>query len=216
MVWGLRVLLPSGTIRVRRGVSAPVALRGLFAGAFFGMESMVPLSMSQQHGYGPLAAGLPLACGGVAWATGSWWQGRESTGDEQERQVRLVRVGFALVTLCTLTVAVAAHPWAPAWLIYPAWAVGGLGAGMAMTTINVLLLRYTNDTDRGADSAALQLSDATSAALTTGVAGLLVAAAVRGALSYTTAFVTLGLAMTAVAFVGVLLAGRVRAPASLG
>jgi MFS family permease len=212
MVWGLRVLLPRGTFRVRRGVSAPVAVRGLFAGAFFGMESLVPLSMSQQHGYGPLAAGLPLACGGVAWATGSWWQGRDSAGDEQERRVRLVRVGFALVTLCALAVALAAHPWAPGWLIYPAWAVGGLGAGMAMTTANVLLLRYTNDADRGADSAALQLSDATSSALTTGVAGLLVAAAVRGALSYTTAFVSLGLAMAAVAFVGVLVAGRVRAP----
>jgi MFS family permease len=212
MVWGLRVLLPSGTFRVRRGVSAPVAVRGLFAGAFFGMESLVPLSMSQQHGYGPLAAGLPLACGGVAWATGSWWQGRDSAADEQERRVRLVRVGFALVTLCALAVAFAAHPWAPGWLIYPAWAVGGLGAGMAMTTANVLLRRYTNDADRGADSAALQLSDATSSALTTGVAGLLVAAAVRGALSYTTAFVSLGLAMAAVAFVGVLVAGRVRAP----
>jgi MFS family permease len=216
MVWGLRVLLPSGTFRVRRGVSAPVAVRGLFAGAFFGMESLVPLSMSQQHGYGPLAAGLPLACGGVAWATGSWWQGRDSTADEQERRVRLVRVGFALVTLCALAVAFAAHPWAPGWLIYPAWAAGGLGAGMAMTTANVLLLQYTNDADRGADSAALQLSDATSSALTTGVAGLLVAAAVRGALSYTTAFVSLGLAMAAVAFVGVLVAGRVRAPLTPG
>jgi MFS family permease len=213
MAWGLRVLLPAGTFQVRRGVSAPVAMRGLFAGAFFGMESIVPLSMSQQHGYGPLAAGLPLACGGVAWAVGSWWQGRDASGDEQERRVRLVRVGFTLVTACALAVAFAAHPWAPGWLIYPAWAAGGLGAGMAMTTANVLLLRYTNDADRGADSAALQLSDATSSALTTGVAGLLVAAAVRGSLGYTTAFVTLGLAMAAVAFVGVLLAGRVRAPA---
>jgi MFS family permease len=78
MVWGLRALLPPGTFRVRPGVSAPVALRGLFAGAFFGMESMVPLSMGEQHGYGPLAAGLPLACGGLAWALGSWWQGLDS------------------------------------------------------------------------------------------------------------------------------------------
>jgi MFS family permease len=190
-----------------------VALRGLFAGSFFGMESMVPLSMNQQDGYGPLAAGLPLACGGMAWAIGSWWQGRDSATDEQARRVRLMRTGFTLVTLCALAVALTAHPWAPGWLIYPAWAVGGLGAGMAMTTASVLLLRYTNDADRGADSAALQLSDATSSALTTGVAGLLVAAAVRGALTYTTAFVALGLAMAAVAFVGVLMAGQVRAPA---
>ena len=216
MVWGLRVLMPPGTFRVRRGVSAPVALRGLFAGAFFGMESMVPLSMGQQHGYGPLAAGLPLACGGLAWALGSWWQGRESTTPEETHRVRLIRAGFALVTVCALVVAVAAHPGVPGWLIYPAWAMGAFGAGMAVASASVLLLRYTNDADRGSDSAALQLSDATSSALTTGVAGVLVAAAVRGAVSYTTAFMSLALAMGAVAFVGVLLAGRVRAPESAG
>jgi MFS family permease len=216
MVWGLRALMPPGTFRVRRGVSAPVALRGLFAGAFFGMESMVPLSMGQQHGYGPLAAGLPLAAGGLAWASGSWWQGRESTVPEETRRVRLIRAGFGLVTVCALVVAVAAHPSVPGWLIYPAWAVGAFGAGMAVASASLLLLRYTNDADRGSDSAALQLSDATSSALTTGVAGVLVAAAVRGAVSYTTAFMSLALAMGAVAFVGLLLAGRVRAPESAG
>jgi MFS family permease len=216
MVWGLRVLLPKGTFRVSRGVSAPVALRGLFAGAFFGMESMVPLSMSEQHGYGPLAAGLPLACGGLAWALGSWWQGRDSNTVEDTRRVRLVRAGFALVTVAALAVALAAHPSAPGWLIYPAWAVGGFGAGMAVARISVVLLRYTTDADRGADSAALQLSDATASAMTTGVAGVLVAAAVRGAFSYTTAFMSLALAMAAIAFAGLLLSGRVRAPASLG
>jgi MFS family permease len=216
MLWGLRRLLPSGTFRVRRGVSAPVALRGLFAGAFFGMESMVPLSMSQQHHYGPLAAGLPLACGGLAWAVGSWWQGRESTSLEEDRRVWMIRAGFALVTACALVLAIAAHPSVPGWLIYPAWAIGAFGAGMAVASASVLLLRYTNDADRGADSAALQLSDATASALTTGIAGVLVAAAVRGAFSYTTAFMSLALAMAAVAFAGLLLAGRVRAPASLG
>jgi MFS family permease len=216
MVWGLRVLLPKGTFRVSRGVSAPVALRGLFAGAFFGMESMVPLSMSEQHGYGPLAAGLPLACGGLAWALGSWWQGRDSNTAEDTRRVRLVRAGFALVTVAALAVALAAHPSVPGWLIYPAWAAGGFGAGMAVARISVVLLRYTTDADRGADSAALQLSDATASAMTTGVAGVLVAAAVRGAFSYTTAFMSLALAMAAIAFAGLLLAGRVRAPASLG
>jgi MFS family permease len=216
MVWGLRVLMPPGTFRVRRGVSAPVALRGLFAGAFFGMESMLPLSMGQQHGYGPLAAGLPLAGGGLAWALGSWWQGRESTVPEETHRVRLIRAGFAFVTLCALLVALAAHPSVPGWLIYPVWAVGAFGAGMAVASASVLLLRYTNDADRGSDSAALQLSDATSSALTTGVAGVLVAAAVRGTVSYTTAFMSLALAMGAIAFVGLLLSGRVRAPASLG
>jgi MFS family permease len=212
MVWGLRVLLPRGTFRVRPGVSAPVALRGLFAGAFFGMESVVPLSLGQQHGYGPLAAGLPLACGGVAWASGSWWQGRDSRVPEPVRRVRLMRLGFALITSCAVMVVVVAHPSVPGWLIFPAWALGGLGAGMAMTGASVLLLKFTNEADRGSDSAALQLSDATASAVTTGIAGVFVAAAVRGLVGYTTAFVGIGGVMAVIAFVGLLVAGRVRDP----
>jgi len=214
LVWGLRTLLPAGTVRARRGVAAPVALRGLLAGAFFGVESIVPLSLNIQHGYSATAAGLPLACAGLTWALGSWWQGRETPGDEQERRVRLVRAGFAFLVLGAVLVAVSAQPAAPGWLIYPAWGLAGTGAGLAMTTVSVLLLKYTNDADRGADSAALQLSDATASAVSTGVAGVLVAAAARGALGYTAAFTVLDVAMAAVALVGVLAAGRVRAATS--
>jgi sugar phosphate permease len=98
------------------------------------------------------------------------------------------------------------------WLIFAAWALAGLGAGMTWSSIGVLLLRYTNDADRGADSAALQLSDAVSSALTTGVAGVLVAAAARGAFGYTTAFTMLDLTMAGVAGLGVAVAGRARPP----
>ncbi len=45
LVWGLRALLPQGTVRVHRGVSAAVAMRGLLAGSLFGVESMVPLTL---------------------------------------------------------------------------------------------------------------------------------------------------------------------------
>lgn len=212
LLWGLRTLLPAGTVRIRRGVGAPIALRGVLAGAFFGIESIVPLSMSVQHGYGATAAGLPLACSGLTWALGSWWQGRAPRGDEQTHRVRLVRTGFAFLVLAALAVAISAQPQAPGWLIYPAWGLAGVGAGLAMSTVSVLLLKYTTDADRGADSAALQLSDATASAVTTGIAGVLVAAAARGALGYTAAFTVLDVAMAAVALIGVLAATRVRAP----
>lgn len=212
LAWGLRRLLPAGTFRVRRGVPAPVALRGVLAGAFFGIESIVPLSLAVQHGYGATAAGLPLACSGLTWALGSWWQGRTPRGDEEEHRVRLVRTGFTLVAIGAVAVAFAVRPEHPGWLMYPAWCVGGLGAGLAMSTVSVLLLKYTNDRDRGTDSAALQLSDATSSAITTGIAGVLVAAAARATLGYTAAFTILALAMGAVAVLGAVAAGRVRAP----
>lgn len=212
LVWGLRTLLPAGTVRVRRGVAAPIAIRGLLAGSFFAVESLVPLSMSVQHGYSATAAGLPLACSGLTWAAGSWWQGRTGHADEQEHRVRLVRAGFGFVVVSAIAVAVTAQPSVPGWLIYPAWSLAGIGAGLTMTSASVLMLKYTNDADRGSDSAALQLSDATVSAVTTGVAGVLVAAAARAAIGYTAAFTILDLAMAGVAFIGVLVAGQVRAP----
>jgi MFS family permease len=212
LAWGLRTLLPPGTVVVRPGVSAAVAMRGLFAGAFFGVESMVPLTQSVQHGFGATVAALPLVVSGVAWWLGSWLQAREHGDDDPRRGVTLIRTGFALIAVAAVLVAVGAQPRMSGWLIFAAWALAGLGAGMTWSSIGVLLLRYTNDDDRGADSAALQLSDAVSSAVTTGVAGVLVATAARGVFGYTAAFTLLDLAMAGVAGLGVAVAGRARAP----
>ena len=210
VLWGLRGLLPPGTFRMRPGVGSAVALRGLLAGAFFGAEAVIPLMLSEQHGLGATAAGLPLAVSGIVWGIGSWWQGRDVPGDDLTRRVRLLYSGFASLCVAIVLIAVTALPAAPSWLAYPGWGFAGLGAGLAMTTASVLLLRFTTDADRGRDSAALQLSDTTCSALTTGVAGVLVAAAARGALGYTTAFVVLDAVMLAVAVAGVAMSGRAR------
>ena len=209
---GLRPLLPQGTFRLRPGVAAPIALRGLLAGTFFGVESLIPLSLSVQHGYGATAAGLPLAVSGFTWSAGSWWQGRVDDAARPGRRVVLVRAGFVLNAAAAAVMALAAVPSLPGWLAYPSWMLAGLGAGLTMSSVSVLMLKYTTDADRGADSAALQLSDATASALTTGLAGVLVAAAARGAISYTTAFVGLDVALCGLGLVGALAGGRARAP----
>jgi MFS family permease len=213
LAWGLARLLPKGTAKVRPGVAAPVALRGLLAGAFFGVEASVPLAMTVQHGYGATAAGLPLAAGGVTWAIGSWWQGRPSGRPEGPRRVTLLRTGFALVAVSSLLVGVGQQPAAPPQLVYVAWTIGGLGMGVAMSSTSVLLLRYTSDANRGSDSAALQLSDATGGALTTGFGGVLVGAAAAGSIGFTGAFWSLTVVMAVIAAGGCLVSGRAGSPA---
>ncbi|MGH8860511.1 MAG: MFS transporter [Jatrophihabitantaceae bacterium] len=210
VIWGIRGLVPPGTFQVRPGVGSAVALRALLAGSFFGAETVLPLMLNVQHGLGPTAAGLPLAVSGIVWGFGSWWQARERAGDDELRRVRLLQAGFASLVIALALIAVTTLPGAPVWLAYPGWGFAGLGAGLAMTTANVLLLRHTTDLDRGRDSAALQLGDTTFSALTTGVAGVLVAAAARGALGYTTSFVAIFVAMLAVAMVGLAVSGRAR------
>ena len=210
LVWGLSGLLPAGTWRVQRGVPAPIVLRGLLAGAFFGTESLVPLTLTVQHGFGALSAGLPLVITGLTWTLGSWWQGRESVRIEQ--RVNLIRAGFLFVAAGAVGVAIAAQPGAPGWLVYLVWAPAGIGAGLTMSSVGVLLLLFTTDADRGADSAALQLSDTVTTAITTGVGGVLIAAAAGGLFGYTTAFTVLFVLMALVAVVGLLLARQARPP----
>lgn len=213
-VWGLHGLVPPGTFTVRPGVASAIAVRGLVAGAFFGTESVIPLMLSQQHGLGPTAAGLPLAAAGIVWAFGSWWQGRDhhdaSPAAEQLRRVRYLHAGFGSLSLAVVLIAITALPASPWWLAYPAWGFAGLGAGLAFTTSSVLMLRHTNDVDRGRDSAALQLTDTTMSAFTAGVAGVLVAAAAVGSLGYTRAFVVNDALMLVVAAVGFAVSGRAR------
>jgi MFS family permease len=208
VAWGLQRLLPAGTARVRAGVAAPVALRGLLAGSFFGVEASIPLALTVQHGYSATIAGLPLAAGGVTWSLGSWFQGRPSRVDERRRRVALLRTGFALVIVSAAIVAVAEQTWAPGWLVYLAWTIGGLGMGLAMSSTSVLLLRNTTDANRGSDSAALQLSDATGSALTTGLGGVLVSAAAAGSIAFGSAFWVLDATMAVIALLGFLVAGR--------
>ena len=213
-VWGLHGLVPPGTFSVRAGVGSAVALRGLIAGAFFGTEAVIPLMLSQQHGLDPTEAGLPLAVSGVVWGCGSWWQGRDhddpTPAAELARRVRYLHTGFASLGLAIVLIAITSLPAAPWWLAYPAWGFAGLGAGLALTTSSVLLLRHTNDADRGRDSAALQLTDTTMASFTAGTAGVLVAAAATGALGYTSAFVVLDALMFVIVVVGFAVSGRAR------
>jgi MFS family permease len=213
-VWAVRGLVPPGTFRVRPGVSAPIALRALIAGAFFGTESVIPLMLSQQHGLSPTAAGLPLAVSGLAWGAGSWWQSRAVPGEtpaaEESRRVWLLRAGFASLSVAIVAIAITSIPASPAWLAYPGWAFAGLGAGLALTTSSVLLLRHTNDADRGRDSAALQLGDTTFSSFTAGTAGVLVAAAAVGSIGYTKAFLILDALMLVIAFLGISVSGRAR------
>jgi MFS family permease len=207
VAWGIGPLVPRGTFRAAPGVAAPVAMRGLMAGAFFGTEAAIPLMLTVQHGYSALESGIPLTLAGVTWAVGSWWQGR-THGDDDAHRLRLAQCGYVLVAAAAVLVAVASQRDLSPWPVYLAWALAGGGAGLTMPACGVLLLRHTTDADRGADSAALQLSDTTCAALATGLAGVLIAAAADGAIAYGTAFALLDAAMLVVALVGVLAAHR--------
>jgi hypothetical protein len=208
--WGLRVLLPAGTFTVRPGVSAPIALRGVCSGAFFGMEAIIPLALTIQHHYSATLAALPLTCAGLSWSAGSWWRGRAHRSGDLAYRRMLVRTGFGFLAVAAALLALGVQPALPGWLVYVSWLFAGSGAGLTMSSVGVLMLDFTTDAERGANYAALQLSDATSDAVTTGIAGVLVAAAARAVIGYTAAFTLLSVAMGVIALIGAATAGRLR------
>jgi MFS family permease len=206
LFWGLRGLLPPGTFAVTRGVGAGVAFRGILSGAFTGLEVLVPLMLTLQHGWSPTQAGIPLTATALTWSLGSWWQGRRAHAD----RTVLIRIGFVLVLIGGACLAVLSLPGAPTWLAYTIWPLSGIGAGLVMPSAGVILLDATTDATRGRDTSALHLGDSCAAALATSIGGGLLAAAARGALPYTAAFAIAAVAMCVLAGAGALLAPRAR------
>ena len=207
LVPALHRLLPRGTVRFSAGLPATIGMRGLLAGAFFGAEAFVPLMLVSERGLSTTQAGLSLTGGALGWAAGSWFQGHP--GSEWPRH-RLVRLGCLAVSLGVGAVTLVLTPVVPAGLTAVAWVVGGLGMGVAMASVSVLLLQLSPPQEQGANSAALQLSDALGGVLTIGFAGSVYAYVHAQPGPDTAAFAVIFASMAALALAGSLLAVRLR------
>jgi MFS family permease len=206
LAWGLPKLLPRGTLRFARGLPTVIAMRGVLAGSFFGAETFVPLMLVSVRHVSTTAAGLALTGGALGWAGGSWFQGRRNNTVPREW---LVRIGALLVALGIGGVALVLLPAVPTSIALVAWIVGGAGMGMAMASVALLMLKQSPEADQGANSAAIQVSDALFSVVFIGIAGAVYAAAVRGGGSRTWAFWVIDGVMAALALAGSALALRV-------
>lgn len=166
-----RHLLPAGTLKAQRGLPTVILLRGLIAAAFASAEAFLPLLMTQHFGWSLTQAGIALSMGAVTWSIGSAVQARVQ-GDAARR--RLLPAGFALAALGLLVVMVPVLSAAlPSWLVLVGWIGVGLGIGMSFPMVSVLLLKLSPPGQQGANSSALQLSDALTSSAALALAGLM-------------------------------------------
>ncbi|MGW7424810.1 MFS transporter [Streptomyces sp. NPDC054813] len=207
-------LLPRGTYRAARGLPSVVLLRGVAAGAFVSAESFVPLMLVTQRGLSPTLAGFSLAAGGVTWALGSWVQARPRVAPYRER---LMTLGMVLVAAAIATAPSVLVHGVPVWIVAVAWAFGCFGMGLVIASASVLMLRLSAPQEAGANSAALQISDALSNVVLLAVAGAAFASLGGGSMtgtagpgSHPVAFAVVFLPMAAVALVGVWVTTRLR------
>lgn len=214
LVAALRTLVPAGTFTARPGLPLTVLSRGLLAGAFFGVEAYVPLTLTAVHGYSPALSGLPLTLGAIGWAAASHWQGRRV----EISRARLIRFGLLGLGFALAGMALVGPDWGLSWLAVPFWLVAGASMGMAYPSITVLSLEHAATDERGFVSSALQVSDMTCSALTVGLGGVMLTT-LASAAAPSAAIVPLNLLLAGVALAGAVLAGRnVRrsAPTTLG
>lgn len=193
-------LVPRGTLRAARGLPSVVAVRGLFAGCFFGAEAFVPLMLVSERGLSPAVAGLALTGGAVGWAAGSYVQGLP--GLRVGRHV-LLATGGVLVAVSVAAIVVVLSGAIPPLALLPIWTVAGLGMGLGMSSTSVLVLGLSASGEEGRNSASLQVSDALGGVLGIGAAGAVFAALHTTAGSDADAFAVI---WSGLALVGVLAA----------
>ena len=206
LAYTLPRVLPPGALRLRRGLPTVVVMRGVLAGAFFGVETFVPLMLVTHRGLSPTLAGVTLTGGALGWSAASWWQGRPAMRTPRHLVIRvascLVTGGLAMAA-CTVFVAV------PVWVGAVGWTVAGMGMGAAFSSISVLLFELSPVSEQGANSAAVQLSDGLGCVAAIGLGGVAYAA-LRPTAGGTELFGSVFAIMVAIGAAGVLVAGRIR------
>ncbi|HEY0602248.1 MAG TPA: MFS transporter [Herpetosiphonaceae bacterium] len=168
----LQYLLPPGTLWAAAALPAAIVVSGLLNMAFFGVDAFVPLALTTVRGQSTTSAGLALTAATVTWTTGAWLQARLAP-IRGRRQ--LVWAGLVLTALGIVATAALLHPLVPAALAPLAWALAGLGMGVAYSTLSLVVLEHAQDGQEGRATAGLQLMNMLGSAIGTGIGGAFIA-----------------------------------------
>jgi MFS family permease len=201
-------LLPDGTLRLRRGLPAGIAVRGLIAVGFLGADAFLPLALTRLHGLSIAQAGLILSAGSLSWSAGGILQGRLDGRDGGTGRAARVRLGGTVLTCGVALTAVGLVATGAGWpLALAGFVVAGLGIGVGYPSIGALALSQAPTGAEGSISSALQLIETIGVAIFTGLAGAIVAAGIaRGWAGETAILVIFAAAATLAA--GTVVAGR--------
>ncbi|MBA3824487.1 MAG: MFS transporter [Ktedonobacterales bacterium] len=195
-------LLPRGTWRAAAGLPAVVALTALLHLAFFGVDSFVPLALTNGRGQSATFAGLALTASTLCWSVGARAQER---GVQRFSRRAVAWAGLASIGLGIALVLLVLQPSVSVWLVIPAWGVGGFGMGLTYTTLTLTMLGTAVPGHEGEASSATELAGMLSFALATGLGGVIIsmahggASALRGSLAVQFTLMLLAVGVAALA-----------------
>ncbi len=166
---GLPPLMPTGFLRLGRGLSSVILTRGLLPGAYFGGEAFLPLMLVEQRHVPLLLAGATLTVGAVGWTTGSFLQAKRHLPVRRDQLISLgclnVALGLALAGVVALV------PSLPYALIALAWVFAGLGMGFATASTSLATITLSAVDAQGRNGSSLNLGDALGSSIFVGLAG---------------------------------------------
>ena len=201
-------LLPRGALRLARGLPSVIGVRAALGGSLVAAEAYLPLMLRDEHGYSPARAGAVLAVASIAWAIGSFLQGRLGPGTDR---YRLMLVGVSVYAGLMVVMALAVWAGWPGWAVIVLYGLATLGLGTAYPTTSLLTMRLSPPGEIGRNSSALQVGEALTSAFALALTGVVFG--FTYAVTPHTAFVGTLVVACAVGAVSVLAAGRSRPPA---
>ncbi len=166
----VRPLLPAGTLVVRRGLPAVVALRAAIAATFFATEIYLPYLLQVHYDVPAWLSGATLTVGALGWAAASQVQARLGA---RLPHVTALRIGAVLLFAGIGAELVSAALHLSPWLVGAAWVLAGGGMGLMFPRIGAYVLAASTAHEQGGNSAAMSIADAVGGATAISLAGLL-------------------------------------------
>lgn len=197
-------LIPAGTFAARHGTPAAVAGMGLINLSFFGAETFIPLMLTSVRDTSTLVAGVVLTGATLSWTAGSWVAERRG---RRGNRLSLAMPGALAVAVGIGATALVVAPGVPVGFAVVAWAIGGLGMGMAYPTFSLTVLGNAAEGAEGAAASSVKLAEVLGAAVGIGLGGALITAG-EGAGREASAMAAVFVLMAAVAVVCAFVATR--------
>lgn len=196
--------IPAGLLRLRRGLPATVALRGLLTYSFVAADSFLPFAVTDVRHSSLLVASVAVASATLMWTVGAWVADRQVPRRGSPTVIRwgLATLGIGLVVESALLVT----GW-PIVIGIVGGGIAGFGIGMAYSPQSTLVLDSAEPGREGVNSSALSLFDGLGFAVGPAVSGALV---VHSGWTPGTALAVSWLVAAAVALAATTATGRLR------
>lgn len=176
MIIPLRILLPEGTFRARKGLPATILSRGLIVACYNATESYVVLALTNVKKLPADLAGLIVAAGALSWSAAAWLQSKLDAKDKGQGRQQRVRagIGFVIIGVIAVILSVSLSGGGIVFAVL-SQIFTGFGIGLAHPTTGAIALQHAQAGKEGEVSASLQFTDAFGPGLSIGIGGAFIA-----------------------------------------